>query len=351
MLCKFCGSELPDDSKYCIFCGKKLISNFDEPADEQMSTGRRAKRQAAEAVKAPRRRRPIGLIIVILLIITLAATYAGLSVFAYKVADAGGFESADKLSGLIFWDKTFSKYTEYGRQLDLGRYESAATGFKNIRDYRESDFYYKESVYMSGVEAYDNGKLEQAMDKFQEIPDFRDVPEIIELIKKDAFALGEQAFADQSFTRAREYFKLSDDAAAEPYLKIIAALKGEAEADTLKDMMDFEPTKDLLLFNDAIALSFLKGDWYTEDWQVYFKAALDDDGNYDIEYNMARPDYGANAYFYIENGELKLTPDGGKEGAITAFIMNVGDWDTVYFTSMATNYTYTLHRNHNFLKD
>ena len=351
MICKSCGRELPDDSKYCEFCGQKLESNFDETSDIKVPAGRRAKRQVAEAVAAPKHRRFIGIIIIVLLIIAIAATYAGLSAFAYKVADAGDFESADKLSGLMFWDKTFGKYTEYGRQLDLGHFDAAATGFKSIRDYRESDFYYKESVYMGGAEAYDNGKLEQAMEKFREISDYKDVPEIIELIKKDAFALGEQSFADESYTRAQEYFKLSEDTAAEPYLKIIAVLKGEAEADTLKDMMDFGPTKELLLANDAIALSFLKGDWYTEDWQVYFKAALDDEGNYNIDYNMARPDYGANAYFYIEKGELKLTPDGEKDDAITAFIMNVGDWDTVYFTSMATNYTYTLHRNINFLKD
>ena len=155
----------------------------------------------------------------------------------------------------------------------------------------------------------------------------------------EAYDLGLKYFAEESYGKAQKYFEMSEEPDAEKYIKVIDVRQGEADITTLKDMLDFEPARETLLWTEELADPFLRGSWQSEDeeWPppVSFEL-VDNDYNTDIPAEWFGDTYGfEKGTFYGYKGKDKK--------AVMTF--KVIDWDQVEITSIKYGDTYTLYRD------
>lgn len=282
------------------------------------------------------------ILVVILIVLLIIAAFVGAMGFTvYRMADSGSFDMPARISSLMFWDKNFSDYTKSGVLLQNGMYEEAAAQFKRLGDYRNSEEFYKASLYGKSIKELNEGSLEDALDDFTELGDYQDSAEYIQKIKEAMYAEAVKLFSEGSYNKAGLYFDKAGIEDSEKYRTVIDVLQGSKYIYVLKDIVDFQPAKDCLMMNDSNFLGFMQGDWYSEDRELYMSVGYDD-VNYYVSYNLPRY-YDSGDYFTVENGGMYFFSLEDGSDKVLNFAFQTEDWDTVNVTC-ADGMTYTLYR-------
>ena len=280
--------------------------------------------------------------VVILIVLLILAAFVGAMGFtAYRMADSGSFDMPARISSLMFWDKNFSDYTKSGVLLQNGMYEESAAQFKRLGDYRNSEEFYKASLYGKSVKEVSDGSLEDALDDFTELGEYQDSAEYVQKIKEALYAEAVKLFSEGSYNKAGLYFDKAGIEDSEKYRTVIDVIQGSKYIYVLKDIVDFQPARDCLMMNESTFLGFMQGDWYSQDRELYMSVGSDDVSYY-VSYNLPRYDYSGD-YFTVENGGMYFfSNEDGSDKALN-FVFQPEDWDTVNVTC-ADGVTYTLYR-------
>lgn len=280
-------------------------------------------------------------VIILIILLILAAFMGAMGFTAYRLADSGSFDMPARISSLMFWDKDFGDYTKSGMLLENGIYEEAAAHFKSLGDYRNSEEFYKASLYGKSIKELGDGKLEDALDDFTELGNYQDSVECVQKIKEAMYAEAVKLFSEGSYNKAGLYFDKAGIEDSEKYRTVIDVIQGSKYIYALEDIVEFQPARDCLMMNETTFLGFMQGDWYSEDRELYISVGSDD-VTYYISYNLPRYDYSGD-YFTVENGGMYFFNNEDGSDKELNFIFQPEDWDTVNVTC-ADGMTYTLFR-------
>ncbi len=357
MFCKYCGKEINDASEFCPYCGKKLGNPRDKEiingSNRSIETKKESTKEESdiniskEKLEAKKdnvgskksKKRLLFILIPIMAILLIGGAIFGISSHAYKLADLGEFETAAKYSSLLFWDSSFDTYVQNGIKMVNKEYSSAATGFKKLGDYRESESFYKESLYIDSINNLDNNKFYDAYDGFKELGDYKSSKSYLSKVKDEAYGNAKKSFSSGSYTIARGLFELSAERDYDKYIKVIDVRSGKQSVDTLKSILDFAPAKETLLLDQTRAEAFLKGKWTSSDGSLYFTMEKGGSTSYNV------PWFAYGDYYFIENGVFYVYKGNDTSTKRALYNITVKDWNTIAINSNQDGNTYTLYRD------
>ena len=280
------------------------------------------------------------IILIVILIITGIIGAGGFMV--YRMADSGAFEIPYRIGTVFFWDNNFQDYTTSGMLLTNGMYDDAAARFKILGNYRNSETFYKESLYMKSLERYSRGLLEEALEGFRELGDYKDSAEYEQNTNALLYIEAVKLFEEGSYNESSQLFEKADIEDSEKYQTVIDIIQGDKYIYLLKDIMDFQPAKDCLVMNDDNFIGFMEGEWYTQDKDMFLSMELDEDGYYALSFDLPHY-YDSGDYYTIKNGALYFSYDENVTDGDLTFVFHVEDWDTVN-VDCVDGETYTLYR-------
>lgn len=289
MICPSCNHELPQDSKFCQYCGCSLAqSSFPEKKE---SKRKKIKPWIVIAY------------IVLVIILALAGTYWGTYHSAKKAAIERDFNKAQHLilvpSLTQLHDPNLASYVNAGQQLAQSHYSEAKKTFKELGDYLDSQELEKEASY---YEALDRLKAGNAYGYKTIVSlaksNFRLAVDGLEAAKDQAYNYAVSLYREGKPSSAREVFReLSGYKRSSDYLTLI----NKSSCAAVKKLIGFEDANDILL--DFFANQFLFGTWKTSDGRHYFSITEDNvkTRGYLSNYNLPHTDL-AHSYWDIADG-------------------------------------------------
>ncbi len=283
------------------------------------------------------------IIVIILIAILIFTGLIGAGGFmVYKMADSGEFEIPYRIGTAYFWDNNFQEYTTSGMLLNNGMYDDAAVRFKKLGNYRNSETFYKESIYRKSQERYSRGLLEDALEGFSELGDYKDSANFEQNTRELLYIEAVKLFEEGSYNESSQLFEKANIEDSEKYQTVIDIIQGNKYIYLLKDIVDFQPAKDCLVMNDANFIGFMKGEWYTQDKDMFLSMELDEDEYGALSFDLPHY-YDSGEYYTIENGALYFSYDENATDGDLTFVFHVVDWNTVDIDCVDGE-TYTLYR-------
>lgn len=313
MICPNCKKELPDDSKFCQYCGNTVSH----------------RKPSAKTTVAKKSSKPILVIVITIaaLIGILAAAYWGTYSLAKNAALHGNFTKASELlvvpSVTSIHDPLLPSYVSAGILYENGNYAEAKAIFEALAEanYLAAEEMSAESDYQIARKLSETGMYSEARKAFSPLAD-ADYKDSSEMMKTAAFyealtALEEKdysnylssyntisALAQEGFPLAVEKIdaakelvydyavrKYHDGAVFTAYSVFEVIPEYQRSSDymilcqgddckALIKLIDFENAKDVIF--DRMPVEFLNGSWVTEDGKYFFNI----DKTYYITFNF-----------------------------------------------------------------
>ena len=365
MYCKYCGKEINDVSEFCQYCGKKLnlklgseipkpIVYKEESTSEDTESaekanlsvdkgdtdlGEQSKENFAYVDNKKLKKKSKRIVIIPLVLLIIVGSFFGVTIYAYNLADSGEFEEASKFESLFFWDWNYKDYVKSGIKLNSGEYGTAIRNFKSLGSYRNSQEFYKESIYRQSIEYYEEKEYFDAYDGFVSLNDYKSAYSYVKRVKDGAYVEAKNDFDSKLYFSARELFELSGRNDSDKYIKVINVLLSNSSIDPLKNMMDFVPARECLVSDHSTAVKFLQGSWYS--WDSYWYFTMDSSGQ--TSFNIPHTVYGD--HYYIDNGIYYLHKGEDRSTRRNTFVISVNDWNTIKIKSNKDGNTYLLYRS------
>lgn len=281
--------------------------------------------------------------VIILLVILIITFIMGAGVFTtYRMADSGKFEIPYRIGKFFFWDGDFKDYTASGMFLENEMYDNAAAHFKRLGNYRNSEAFYKESLYRTSQDKYSRGLPEEALEGFQELGDYKDSAEFEQNTRSLLYIEAVKLFEEGSYNKSSLLFDKANIEESDKYQTVIDVIQGDKYIYSLKEIVDFQPAKDCLVMNDTNFIGFMEGEWYTQDKDVFLSVESDEEDYYALSFNLPHY-YDSGDHYSIKDGGVYFSYDENGTGEELTFVFHVEDWDTVN-VDCVDGETYTLYR-------
>ena len=303
MICQHCQQTIPDDSKFCPFCGQTTKA---EPAQKTV--------EVKEPKKEKRSKSKIKIILFSLLgvVIVLVGVYLGTYFAARSKAQAGDFTSAHKLLLL-----------------------PAVTELHDP----------KLNFFISAGEMFEKGDCIEAYKAFESLEkaDYLNAADKRHDIKKQIYEEGIKLYRQEDIKiNAIRYFST-----IAPYLRSDDYL-------TLAKRNDYYAIRKLIGFEDAnqvllkfFPFEFLTGEWKTRDEKYYFSINEHGTTNYNLPHlTMEHSSYDmADGIFFLYKQDIDaITKVLGNYERINVFYFYIDDADTINIYCYKDRSTYTLYR-------
>ena len=291
MICPSCNRELPQDSKFCQYCGYSLSST---PS-------------TLEITEVKTKKKPKLGVIITCIVLVLALVAAGTYWVTYSSAKNAAIEhDYNKAKQLILvpsltemHDPSLIAYINAGQQLTQGHYTEAKKSFKALDNYLDSKELEKEASYYEALDQLKAGKVSG----YKTIAslakgNFKLAVDGLEAAKKQAYDYAVSLYRKGETSSATLFFReLSGYKRSSDYLTLI----NKSSYTAVKKLIGFEDADDILL--DSFADQFLLGSWKSNDGRYYFSITEDKNkvGSYHSNYNLPYT-YLAHSYYDIADG-------------------------------------------------
>ena len=279
MICPSCKRELPQDSKYCQFCGCMLTSLTVSSRNNAGATTRAPKNKKHSAWVAL-------LSVVLSIVLIFAGIYWGTYYFAKRAAVDCDFSKAYQLlflpSVTQMHDQQLVEYVNAGKLYEQEKYSEAKTAFDSLDGYLNSEDFDKAASYYEALEQLARGDLSgyktiAALSK----SNFTLATNGLEEAKKQAYDHAVSLYREEDITGAASFFKeLKGYRRSNDYMTLI----NSNSFSELKKLIGFENADEILL--NQYADQFLMGTWKNKDGKYYFSIEKNDDGSFHSHYNL-----------------------------------------------------------------
>lgn len=316
MFCKQCGKEIPDDSRFCLYCGTdNSEKEVTESQLEEVTTT-----QPKEVIPPPaepdnkpitstnsKKKTPWLLYVILGIVLIAGLAYFASYSSAKSAAINGNYRQAEqklKVPSITkLHDKHILEYIQAGKEADNKNYLAAYAAFEELASEGYADSSIKletlrETIYQEAVSMYRKGDR-----TFVEYPYFK--------TGFESFVHHEVNYVYYQYFELCAGYKDSDK-----YMLLAKASSGDItdrEYNSLVSSLDFEDTKEVLLFNQEVAERFLLGLWKSDDQKYSF--SLDKEGY--TEYILPNPKKSGEYYYSISNGLYFVYPQDKSYSSIT----------------------------------
>ena len=305
MICPKCKNVLPEDSRFCQYCGATLTPvelRADQP-EKQEKPKKKVKIWA------------IVLAAVLILALGFGGVYYGNYRSAINLAEAGDYSGAQ--AKLMFpavtnWhDPQLADYLNAGIQYEQGQYYQAKktfeilseTGYRNSAEMQEMTAY-EEALYK--LEKEDVAGIKTIMQMAEE--GYEPAINNLTRLKADVYGQAIRAYRAGNLNRAKDLFNaITPLSRSKDYLTLI-------DRKNYKDVFNligFEDANEIIV--DLFTVSFFEGKWKTRDGVYSFSMSSEGRNSYNLPH-----EYNTNPYYTVEDG-VYFTFGGSAEGQTPTF--------------------------------
>lgn len=230
MVCKHCGEEITNNSKYCNFCGKKIPVIKEKPIKKEKTIETEIATKVLEKKKIKILPIFISFAVVIILITSLYFLFPILKYeSATKKFNQGSYLEAQAIFLELenFKDSKQKviecKYNIASEYLENKKYLESLNIFEEIKDYSDSSQKIIEATYLKAKEYYESKNYLNAIDYCKRVENYSDTSKIL-TDSKYQYAI--QKYEDGDFNVSVEYFnQVIDYRESKSYLSKIEFLK------------------------------------------------------------------------------------------------------------------------------
>lgn len=202
MNCPSCKQDIPQDSKFCPYCGYSL----------GMAVSISEESSASEAASVPKKRkykvRTVLLFVVLTGIFVLVCTYLGTYIAAKKTALRHDEIRAKQLiwmpSITQMHDPELLEYINAGLMYEQGKYKEAKSSFAVLDGYLDSAERARASAYYAALDLLEAGKYNEAKSAFTALGDYMDS---IDRVKQASYGLALDQLEGGQYEAAQASFK------------------------------------------------------------------------------------------------------------------------------------------------
>lgn len=230
MVCKHCGEEITNNSKYCNFCGKKIPVIKEKPIKKEKTIETEIATEVLEKKKIKILPIFISFVLIIILILSFYFLYPDLK---YK-SGIKKFNQGDYLQAQTIFTELDDykdskqkivecKYNIASEYIEKENYLEALKIFEEIKSFSDSSQKIIEVTYLKAKEFYNSKNYLNAIDYCTRIENYSDSKKII-TDSKYQYAI--QKYDEGDFTNAVQYFnQVIDYQESKLYLNKIDFLK------------------------------------------------------------------------------------------------------------------------------
>lgn len=230
MVCKHCGEEITNNSKYCNFCGKKIPVIKEKPIKKEKTIETEKATEVLEKKKI--KILPIFILFAVAIIL-ITSFYFLFPIFKYESATKKFNQGSYLEAQAIFLElEDFKdskqkviecKYNIASEYLENKKYLESLNIFEEIKDYSDSSQKIIEATYLKAKEYYESKNYLNAIDYCKRIENYSDTSKIL-TDSKYQYAI--QKYNDGDFTTSIEYFnQVPNYQESKSYLNKIEFLK------------------------------------------------------------------------------------------------------------------------------
>ena len=295
MTCPHCKNELPDDSRFCQYCGRTVGIPM-QPTEESL---KKEKKRTSWA---------FAFWAVFGIIILFTGIYFGTYCVAKRAAVNRDFAKATDLliipSLTQFHDPGLVNYIHAGQLYSQGNYLDATAALRPLADsdYLDAKALLNEAAYYEALDQLKSGSL-RGYSTIVLLAENGNPFAIdgLEAAKKYAYDHAVSLYRNRYTMEAMSFFmKLVDYQRSNDYITLI----NRTNYYSVKRLIGFENANDILI--SFFADEFLFGTWKTFDGKLFFSLDRDNNGDYHSKYNLPAASL-SHAYFDIVDGILYLS--------------------------------------------
>ena len=204
----------------------------------------------------------------------------------------------------------------------------------------------KESEYQWALKLLEDGYYLTAHQKLRSLRNYSDVKEILPQVSELVYLEGQSYYHDGDYLNAEaDFHEVNDYKDSDKYLVLIDARQMdywgsyENTVDELVQLFDFEDVPEILLLNQKMATTFLRGEWKTSDRRYQF--TMEKNSTNSTSYNLPWIDDKGFQYYSIDKGIFYLEGENERKPQFK-FILLTPDSMQVYCYKNGS--TYTLYR-------
>lgn len=275
---------------------------------------------------------------------------------ALQLADSSDFDQSLKLMGALK-EAGYRDAEEQALEIQFRKgmyllyekkeYQAARNLFKKLmgEGYSQANGMEDEVQYQWAISLIESGNCYRAHQKLKEIVDYADVKEILPQVTEAVYIEGKEDYYNEKYGAAWDMFReVNGYMDSTKYINLIHARQMgsswddyEGAVDSLIQIFDFEDAAEVLLENNSMATTFLRGKWKTSDGKYFFEMKKNGGTSYDLPWF----DDKGFEYYFIENGIYYL---GGTKEDKPQYKFTLLTPDSMLVYCYKNGSTYTLYR-------